>query len=111
MFVMMEPECKVQIAKWQGSSLVYGIDVRKIIRPGDTLVSSNAALFPDTGLQTLTEFTNNFQGTVIMARVSPGNGSVDVWVDVAFSWQTLSGDLDRRMIRLALVDQLPQCNC
>lgn len=107
LIVTVEPGCKVEIQKWQGSSLVYGIDIRKIITPGDVIATMQADLSPNTGLQTLGSI--GFDGTVVMARVSQGDGSVDVDVDLLLGWHTAAGDFDQRALTLKLVSRLPSC--
>lgn len=98
--IFVEPgECLVKIDKNAASSIVYGIDVRKIIAPGDALFSASAALVTPAW-QTLGSY--GFSGTIILARVSAGDGTLGVEEGLRFSWDTVGGDMDQRTIYLVL---------
>lgn len=100
-FVYEKGECPlVVITKNASSSLVYGIDIKKIITLGDAIFSASAALVQDGAYQTLG--ADSFDGTIIMARVSAGDGTLNVQVGLRFSWDTVLGDIDQRTIYLAI---------
>ncbi len=99
-YILM-PDDRWQIDKDPDASLIYGIDVKDILAPGDSLTGTPTCTVGAGG--GLVAGAATFAGTTVYARIS--GGTVGQVVPVTWRWSTLGGDTDERTVHLRIVQR------